>query len=54
MKQKLKSYEKPTVEVWQLRQGISVLNYLSTEGNVIDLEPGDGDLVNDEWDAFGS
>ncbi|MDY3090484.1 MAG: hypothetical protein SOW66_05155 [Porphyromonas sp.] len=53
MKQELKSYEKPTVEVWRLRQGISVLNYLSTEGDVIDLEPGDGDLVNDEWDVFG-
>lgn len=53
MKRILNEYKAPTVEVWQLKHGISILNYLSAGGDVTDLEPGDGDLINDEWDEFG-
>ncbi|MDY5857959.1 MAG: hypothetical protein SPK09_01835 [Porphyromonas sp.] len=53
MKKMSKKYEAPAVEVWRLKHSLSVLNYLSTGGEVIDLEPGDGDLINDEWDEFG-
>ncbi len=52
MKKKFKDYEAPTVEVWRLRHGMSVLNYLSTGGDVIDLVPGDGELIGDEWDEY--
>lgn len=31
---------------------MSVLNYLSTGGDVIDLAPGDGELIGDEWDEY--
>lgn len=48
----LKQYEAPMVEVLQIKQAISVLNFLSTGGYVNDLELGDGELISDEWDEF--
>lgn len=52
MKHSKRSYVPPDITVWELTSLSNLLNYLSTEGEVIDLLPGDATLTDDEWDQF--
>lgn len=52
MKHSKQSYVPPGITVWELTSLSNLLNYLSTEGEVIDLLPGDATLTDDEWDQF--
>lgn len=54
MKYQKQSYVAPHLEIWRLSNRSNLLNFLSTEGEVIDLLPGDAVLEDDEWDQFGA
>lgn len=46
------TYAPPTIEVWCLEHQASVLNFLSTGGEVEDLIKGEVSITSDEWDEF--
>lgn len=52
MKRQKRTYAPPAIEVWYLQHQTSVLNFLSTGGDVDDIIKGTGTITSDEWDEF--